>query len=124
MKPRFFTDDERDEVVHHALIAWLWTESDEHGEPLLDTYSVEDITESEQQRWEHEVTQFLVYVRGIIGAAPLAQIGHSFTMSRQLTGCGFDDMGRYQYGEQLENLATLYDYQDAYVRKDGKIESL
>ena len=53
-----YTQSEIDTVVNHALIAWLWSETDEDGTPLDSTHSIHEVCVSTRDAWTREILCF------------------------------------------------------------------
>lgn len=113
-----FTDDDRATVLHHYLVAGLWSsigyddETDETEYHLDDRYDVDDCTNPESAA--ADIADFmgaqfvdLVDIMENHGAT-LEQIGHDFLLTRDHHGAGFWDRGYGEVGYRLTAAAHVY----------------
>ena len=114
-------------ITEHALIAWLWSETDyETGQPLDDNYSIEDIAPETLAQWREDVEQFVTIARAALRVSKLSdeQIGHDFTLTRNGHGTGFWDRGLGFTGQALTEHAKSFGDCAAYVSDDGLIRAM
>lgn len=108
-------------IVDHALIAWLWSETDLDENPMDDTYDIHDVAESERAKWTEEIQAFLnEAILDLDGIAP-EQIGHDFTLTRNGHGAGFWDRGLGERGQRLTAACEPFGPAHAYESTSGKV---
>ncbi len=119
-----YTQAEIDTVVNHALIAWLWSETDEDGTPLDSTHSIHEVCVSTRDAWTREVARFLEtnYADLQDAGLGLEQIGHDFALTRNGHGVGFWDRNLGEVGERLTTSCADYSEVHGFVNRYRLIE--
>lgn len=113
-----------DVITKHALIAWLWSETDhDAGEPLDSNYDLSDIADCEREEWCSEIESFVEVANdlGLLSGIGDEQLGHDFTLTRNGHGTGFWDRGLGEIGKRLTNICKPFGEASAYIGEDGKI---
>lgn len=113
-----------DNVVEHALIAWLWSEVDDDFDPLAN-FDISEVAEFERENWRVEIEH-------AISEAPAEylalwseeQFGYDFTLSRNGHGAGFWCRGHGKAGEHLSELARNAGEIHAFANDSGQIERM
>lgn len=112
----------------------LWSSLDDNGEPLDESYDVDDIEAETLQEMRAEFDDFLdavaerndddilVWVREF----GIGQIGHDFWLTRNRHGAGFwdrsyGDNAITRAGERLTEIAHTLGSYELYVSDDGKV---
>ena len=98
----------------------LWAETNDDGDPLDGTYSIDDIDADFKKKSIKEIEDFLAQAERFIQADDLTDVLHDFWLTRNGHGAGFWD-GDYCFGEELTNLAKAFGEVNLYVGDDGKI---
>ena len=124
MATEAYTQAEIDTVVDHALIAWLWSETDEDGTPLDATHSIHEVCVGARDAWTREVARFLEANHADLQDAGLGleQIGHDFTLTRNGHGVGFWDRNLGEVGERLTASCADYSEVRGFVNRYRLIE--
>ncbi len=122
------TNDEIGIIVHHYLIAALWSETTgEEGTPLYETYEIEDIEETAVSAATEDVKNFIDLCEeqrpGIFDDMDLPQIGHDFLLTRNHHGAGFWDRGLGEVGQFLTKQAQSFGGICFDVTASGKVFS-
>jgi hypothetical protein len=124
-------------MVHHALIAALWTSTDDGGTPLDEHCEVGDYAPCSVARMRSDCAAFLTRAGALVAqipasygahpdcgtAAPIyAAMGHDFWLTRNGHGAGFWDRGLPgTLGDELSALADAAGNLDAYIGDDAMI---
>ena len=111
-----------DRDLRSYLETALWSSiTEEEGNPLDDTYSIDDIDKASIEKAEKEVKAFEEKAESLLSDDDKAQhVGHDFWLTRNGHGAGFWD-GDYVNGEALTQLAKSFGTCDMYVGDDGKV---
>lgn len=135
--------DNLDDFVRHYLIAALWSSTDGDGEPLDDTYDIDDLAPetlaaaiADCERFQTVAADLLAQAYGLYDARGLsyhpdagsaqACAGHDFWLTRCGHGVGFWGRGLEVVGDQLAALvgySTEFPPVDLYVGDNGKVYS-
>ena len=110
-----------DTVVTAYLECALWSSTGEEGEPLDDTYSMDDFAPEATQAARVACADFLAMNRDDLESLDAAQVGHDFWLTRNGHGAGFWDRVLGEVGERLTANTRPYGTVDVYVGDDGKL---
>ena len=100
----------------------LWSSTDEHGEPLEDTYDATDIDLVCRDRLKLECQEFYdANYDDLSVHGSWEQGGRDFWLTRNGHGSGFWSRDTGYIGECLTAAAKVYSSVDFYVGDDGKI---
>jgi hypothetical protein len=89
------------EILKHYLIAALWAEMDENGDPLDDRFRIDDIDPESVNEAKQDVETFVFYNHMYLHGLPEDQIGHDLLLTRNGHGAGFWDRGLGSRGNRL-----------------------
>ena len=100
----------------------LWSSTDDDGEPMDSTYSVDDLAPETVESMVADCQDF----QRLCSPDDLAlqsdeQNGHDFWLTRNRHGAGFWDRGLGEAGTRLTENAHSYGSSDLYVGDDGKV---
>lgn len=133
-----------DTIVKHYLIAALWSETDEHGNPLDDNYMVDDCAAETIAQAKKDCQDFIDAAGADLVARMLAHyresgmsrhpdtgsaeacFGHDFLLTRNGHGAGFWDRGAGETGDALSEICRQnrrFWEVDFYVGDDGRVYS-
>lgn len=121
-----------DKFVKAYLVAALWSETDDAGDPLDSDFGVDDLVVESRQSAEKDCDKFIIENATDLQLAfdgytltgewsVYDQAGHDFWLSRNGHGVGFFDRGLGEVGERLQDACRSWGVCDAYVGDDGKL---
>ena len=104
--------------------AALWSSTDDNGEPLDSSYTMDDISPETLQtmaddcrKFQSDNASFMPARYGTIG-----HYGHDFWLTRNLHGVGFGESDYPdEIGERLTDASLVFGEFDLYIGDDGKI---
>ena len=108
-------------VVRHALIALLWTGTDDDGEPLDANYDVENFAPKAVAWLTGEIAEFMAANADDLFVMELDQIGHDYILTRNGEGAGFWDRGLGARGARLTIAAQIHHAINAVIGDDGSL---
>lgn len=95
-------------ATHAALEALLWSETDDDGNPLDDTFIVYDITGDDLPVFCEQVRVFVRDNARDLESIDPEQCGRDFVLTRNGHGAGFWDRGMGELGDRLTESAHAY----------------
>lgn len=100
----------------------LWSSTDERGEPLDSTYSIEDLSVEALEKANKDTTAFFEKAGALLDNYDYERAMHDFWLTRNRHGAGFWD-GDYekQDGEKLTELSHSFGEINLYVGDDNKL---
>lgn len=102
------------------LEAALWSSTDDDGDPLDGTYSVNDFSAEAIESAVKDVNDFMESnADDLAEAGDDEQNGHDFWLTRERHGAGFWDRGYGAVGKRLTDAAHAYGEANIYVGNDG-----
>ncbi len=112
---------ENSTILQHYLAALLWSETDDHDNPLdtdhtLDNLAFEVITKSLT-----DIEQFTTEAGILLNGLSNEQIGHDLLLTRNGHGAGFWSRGLGQQGDDLTEIAKKLREIYTYIGDDGFI---
>jgi hypothetical protein len=114
-----------DRVLNAYAVCALWSSSDDEGEPLDGSYSLDDIAPKTWQAMREDVIAFCAIHKPLIEEAGIdeEQVGHDLWLTRNHHGAGFWDRGLGEVGEKLTKAANSFGGVDLYVGDDGMVHA-
>lgn len=112
-----------DNMVKHYAICALWSSTSEDGEPLDDTYDVDDIAPETLADMRSDCVDFAESNAALIESSGMTdeQLGRDLWLTRNGHGAGFWDRGYGKAGDDLSIAAKVYGGVDLFACEDGKI---
>lgn len=110
-----------DSFTNAYIAAALWSTTDDHGDPMDDNYTMDDIADPTFLEMIRDCKDFQEANAQLIAHTDDEQAGHDFWLTRNHHGAGFRDRGLGEVGDQLTNAAHAYGDFDLTVGDDGKI---
>lgn len=108
-------------ATEHYLIAALWSECDEDGDPLDGTYGPDDLAPAARTESAADVADFVISNWTDLRTMSPEQAGHDFLLTRNRHGAGFWDRGLGEVGDRLTAACKPYGEASFYVGDDGLI---
>ena len=100
----------------------LWSETDNEGNPLDDSYGPDDLAPETVRAMKEDCEDFQVANANDLERAGFAtQNGHDFWLTRNRHGAGFWDRGYGEVGKRLTEAARACGSTYLYVGDDGKL---
>lgn len=113
------------EIFHYAFIeALLWSESDDEGDPLRDSYCADDIAAMVELGMLRQCQDFYTKAAKFIPEDRIADAGHDFCLTRNNHGAGFWDGDWPEHGGELTALAHEFPPLEIYIGDDGLIYAM
>jgi len=130
-----------DTIVRHYLIAALWSEIDDDGNPLDDRFCVDDVAPETVAQARLECQAFIDAAGPDLVNAMMAHyqdsgmshhpdagsasacFGHDFLLTRNGHGAGFWDRGAGETGDALAEICRRFLEVYFYVGDDGRVYS-
>ena len=118
---------ELSDVAISYLETALWSSTDDDGNPLDDTYGVEDIAPETKQEAQQQLNDFFEYINELFLLNEARKyrddnhIAHDFWLTRNGHGAGFWDGAYGDIGDQLTAAAKSFGSVDLYVGDDNQI---
>lgn len=111
-----------DKITQSYLITALWSSTDDDGNPLDSTYSIDDLSTEAIELAEKDTTAFLEKAGALLDNYDDSQAVHDFWLTRNRHGAGFWD-GDYakSIGEKLTKLSHSFGEINLYVGDDNKL---
>jgi hypothetical protein len=115
-----------DEFATGFIETALWSSTDDEGEPLDDTYSIDDFTKASLEQLLATANDFESANEDLLEKAYEAtgknarQAGYDFWLTKEGHGAGFWDGDWGDYGDRLDDLSTPYGEDYIYVYR-GKL---
>ena len=111
----------------------LWSSTGPSDEPLDDTYSAEDFTDTARQAMQDDCESFLkecgpVFIRHAIAndrdvaSINYTQHGHDFWLTRNGHGAGYWDRGYGALGDDMTSISEPYGSCDIYPTDNGQLD--
>lgn len=125
----------QENFIRGYIVAALWAETDDDGEPLDDNHSQDDITPETMQAMRADCIAFQASNSADLDAyceaieydpgqgSPEDYAGHDFWLTRNRHGAGYWDRGLGPLGERLSNSARGYGEAGIYPGDDGRLYS-
>jgi hypothetical protein len=122
---------ELDRIVAAYLERALWCATDEEGEPLDRSFTVDDFSEAARSSVEADCEGFIDGITGddycaYVALESVDRFGHDFFLTRNRHGVGFWDCSfnpaHVGLLERLTNDAHTYGESDVYVSDTGELE--
>lgn len=121
-----------DAFTRAYIVAALWSSNDDNGNPLDDSFSIEDIHPDSLERMRADCASFFLRNACFIEdePAPLSSMkdsdryrsaGHDFWLTSAGHGSGFWDGGWPRQGDNLTAKSKHYPVESLYVGDDGKL---
>ena len=118
---------ELSDVAISYLETALWSSTDDDGNPLDDTYGVEDIAPETKQEAQQQLNDFFEYINELFLLNEARKyrddnhIAHDFWLTRNGHGAGFWDGAYGDIGDQLTAAAKSFGSVDLYIGDDNQI---
>lgn len=111
-----------DQFTQAFIDALMWSEVDEHGEPIDRNYSVSDLAPETLARIVKDCAEFQAANGSEMANYPDSMTGHDFCLTRNHHGAGFWD-GDYPEAEGKALTAAAHEFPELslYVGDDGKL---
>ena len=127
MSAHEFTPAEKEQVLNSYLSALIWSETDEHGDPLDAEHGISDLTTHAQAQSQSDVDSFLsTHAEDIRKALStgytLDNVGHDFALTRNHHGAGFWDRGLGSLGIALTAASDPFGEAHLFVDADGRLD--
>lgn len=110
------------DFINAYLTCALWSSIDDDGNPLDDTYSLDDIQGDTRESMIADCNHFLTEAQELLELTiltypdyDLSQAGHDFWLTRNYHGAGFWDRGLNSLGEKLTDIAHKYGEYDLFI---------
>lgn len=116
----FLSGECPDEFVESYLECALWSSTDDDGNPLDDSFDVDDVSRETRRAAETECADFWNR-HGWIMARDVSRAGADFWLTRNGHGAGFWDGHWGADGARLTAAAKVYGGLDFYIGDDGRI---
>lgn len=125
-----------DILTRHYLIAALWSNTDDNGDPLDAHYDLADIHPDSIARASATCAAFLADAGDLLEQLPdtygphphcgtvhpqIAAAGHDLWLTSNGHGAGFWDRGLGELGDKLTHLAHAVGGCDAYIGDDARV---
>ena len=107
--------------IQHYIVALLWAETDDNGNPLDGKYSREDISSEAMASIIEDCQKFVKTNAELLKDINPEQAGHDFWLTRAGHGAGFWDRGLGKVGDDLTTACKAFDDASPLVGDDGKI---
>jgi len=111
-------------IVHAYLTAALWATCDDEGDPLSNSYGIEDVDERTKNVAVIDCDKFKLQATSLLREMRSDQIGHDLFLTRNGHGVGFWDRDLGEVGDKLTKLAEAMGPAEFYVGDDDKIYSM
>jgi hypothetical protein len=111
-------------ILTHYLACALWSSNDDHGTPLDENYSVDDIAPASVEASRTEIEAFLAECKAEridLSGLSAEQFGHDLWLTRNRHGAGFWDRGLGALGERLTEKADSLGDRCIYVGDGGLV---
>ena len=132
---QIFSDADKETAVRSYLEAAIWTATDDIGEPLSDSYDINDFAPEARAQAVREFESFVAKNPLLVadavsrsgynyGGSSAVQFGHDFLLTRNGEGAGFWDRESLQeidLGKQLSEATKEFRSKDTIVGDDGKL---
>jgi hypothetical protein len=115
------TENDRDAFFAQYVNTLLWSEMDDSGEPLDETYDADDVAPESITEMRKECDDFVNANENDLTDVQAEQAGHDFALTRNRHGAGFWDRGVGALGDRLSEAAKVYGTQGLYVGDDGTL---
>ena len=114
-----------DKFLQAYKTAMLWSESDDDGNALIDSYDDADFSDELAEKIETDCKKFFDenYEIMVNANRDFSQHGHDFVLTRNGHGAGFWDRGYGKLGEMLTEACKPYGEMNLYIGDDGWIYS-
>lgn len=110
------------QFVDAYLEAALWTATDEEGNDLDQTYSIEDFSQEDINEAVKESNDFIkANLKDLESVGDPSQHGHDFWLTRNGHGAGYWDRGYGAVGKRLTDAAHVYGEAYVNVGDDGDL---
>lgn len=111
-----------DKFTQSYLTTALWSSTDDNGEPLDDTYSIDDLSDEAVEKAKQDVENFLVKAGPLLDKYDDSIAVHDFWLTRNRHGAGLWD-GDYgdSDGKALTKLSHSFGEINLYVGDDNKL---
>jgi hypothetical protein len=111
------------DILKGYLVAALWAETDDDGDPFDYNYDIRDIAGSSLRKAKRDVNNFLKAAGDLLtlDLKKGDEIGHDLWLNRNGHGAGFWDGDYPQAGKELDKIASKMGSKYVYVGDDGKV---
>lgn len=113
------TEADRDAFFTQYVETLLWSESDDNGVSLDDTYGADDVAAESVTEMRAECDDFVSANAADLTGIDAGQAGHDFALTRNGHGAGFWDRGLGALGDRLSDAAKVYGTQGLSAGDDG-----
>jgi hypothetical protein len=110
------------QALKSYLTTALWSSTDDNDDPMDKNYDIRDIDKRTMNQAKSDLSKFFAQAKKYIKGHKDEQVAHDFWLNRNGHGAGFWD-GDYEFGDELDKLATKFREVDLYVGDDGKVYS-